>query len=258
MANAPLSLGWFHPGALESIETPTHEGESMYAAVLKARHEAGYWYHGWPLRHQIFLAVSDQWKKLDNSVIEATAHNLERFVEASHDLIPWTVRTSAYAKSASWALFLAAPHNTVFEPLSRGFKLPRELKPGVARKSQNNVAWVSRKTGAALSYNTDKSHGILGRIYNAFAAYAEGFYVFLVTLGLFAYLLSSWRGYLIPLFCFSVFFANIVLNVYVQYVVARYVMVLDLFLFLGVTTAFYCLYKEFFAGGKASDPNART
>jgi hypothetical protein len=243
MANAPLALGWFDPRALEAIPQAP-EAPSLSEEVLRQRYEAGYWFHGWALRRILFVRASDNWKNLNNDTIRHTADHLSAFVEANKKLVPLEIQLAGYIRSASWALFLAAPHNTVYEPLTRGFTLAGSLPENVAKRSTSNIAWVSRQTGHPLAYTSEKPAGWLHKAYNAVAASTERIYPFAALAGLLAYVLAALRGYRLALFAFSLFFANIVLNVYVQYVVARYVMVLDSFLYLGLLVTFAALYQD--------------
>jgi hypothetical protein len=103
MGGVSLNCGLLGSGTFDCrglVGTPYYDG------YQRGRYESDYWYHGWHLRHAIFVHLTDNGIRATEATIPQLDQELRAIARRSWSATPWPLRLAAWARLLAWAVQL--------------------------------------------------------------------------------------------------------------------------------------------------------
>lgn len=230
--NAPFNTG--------TLDIRVFENGDIYDWAVQERRAQGYFFHGWNVRNYQFMRIYEADGGFDQTTVSQLASAQKQFAEANSALIPWQAKWVARWRVLGWGLWVPEWGAYTRDSLRTSYKLPIDFNGPVAERTlQQRFDWLARPRAEGQPYprlSVEKgTPSWLKNLYNTFVPPAYPvIYRLLVFSGVVLLLVSVWRRDYLPVVLLMPFFVNVVLNIYLLYVVGRYVQVLDGMLILGI------------------------
>lgn len=219
-ANGPFFAGWLDIRG-------THDAE-MLKWMVQTRRETGYVFHGWAVRNYLFRKVTNQYQNIENRSIAELASELEGFNRLQKEQVPLELFLAALWRVGNWGLWFPDGTGYSRDAIQANLTLNGEIENDYIRDSAAaNLGWATLNRNIEFTFFETETGPML-RLYNAFVVPVYlPVYRLLVLISLLSFIWfclrarPQWQFLLMP------FFLNLLLNVWFQYVIGRYIQILD-------------------------------
>lgn len=256
-----MQSGFFSAGSLLEINYPsefiwsigknnpnpiTEPGVLLYTQYLRDKYNSQYKYNAWRLRKPMFHALSDNGVRPTNKTISQLDNMFSEIALQSNSRLPWQANFASRMRVGWWAI--AWPNKLTFDRAFFKYNYRDSyydaLTPQEIMHSHilpvNNQAPVNSK----LIYDIREASFFT----NLFSKMAEQYYKgysLLLLLGLLGSLYLFWSRCPALGAPFLIFLANLVLNVYLLGIRARFIHIFDVFLVFQLAISLSLLSDNF-------------
>ena len=205
--------------------------DAFYAQIVKGRRDSNYNFEAWALAslYQKRVAAAGP---VDKTAAKRVDGMLADFAARTNAAIPWQARTACLARIFRWGLFLDKDANyQPYGPPNFGFV----VFPASDWDYTNSVigCWVHPRL-----VEPQQALGSAQRAFNVAVGFYKWGLIAGVLMGLAMFALAAANGWWLALALLFPYFGNLLLNALLGVVIARYVYVLEPFLWLGIAVGF--------------------
>lgn len=236
-ANAPFFAGTFDPRAARDRDD--------YEDIIRQRHNADYWFHGWGIRKLRWLEVTDHYKDISPAKIQELDNAMAEFNDASRALLPWKAKAAAWWRIAGWGFWFPSINGYSLDAVNRSYDVnvtyPNE---NLKERIHKNLAWTTRKIDQKFTITPTESSPFIDLYNTVWVSHYTWIYRGLFAAAIFTFAACALKGHWIVSLLLVPYLLNLSLNIYFQYVVARYVQIAEFGLWLTIPMGFYLAFKK--------------